>query len=487
VRNHPHGAVYRTLAALGAAPPRAHYLEPNPCPACDLSRDDANADASSSQIPNLSSSGGSSSGARFVAVPLAALRAGQRCANDCLLVAFAARHEVQQVTLDVADPRGRFVREVRVWHSPDADAAAGPLGGPDASAAVLRSLVAHASRGRAGGRFGGRAGWVRAGTLTLGRPGQVTSSVTLPLPLTCGHLAFEFAAFHPTADASASRRQAALARGEPGVHPLCPRCGREVPGLHGVCAACSETAFQCRQCRHINYAHLDAFLCVECAYCAYGTFSFSALAAPAECAAPVASAADRTAALQVLAQCARGGQAAAAELALLRPRLLGLAGALGAGPGGGSRDLGDRSGGGGSGPAGLGGGGSLALPAWLVATLAGGPLPTDRPLPAAAAEATAGSGSSSSGRGRSGSGGSTGSGGGVGALRADDSDDDMPGLEDLRREHEALQAEAMADGDDFEDVDMPEGDEEDDDGGDEAGASVQSIFSRLDRAIQVPN
>ena len=46
----------------------------------------------------------------------------------------------------------------------------------------------------------------------------------------------------------------------------CPRCSRHVQDTaHGICRYCRENAYQCRQCRNINYENLtDAFWCNEC-------------------------------------------------------------------------------------------------------------------------------------------------------------------------------------------------------------------------------
>ena len=43
----------------------------------------------------------------------------------------------------------------------------------------------------------------------------------------------------------------------------CPRCNKPVEDKYGICG-CGENAFQCLQCRNINYENLDAFLCNEC-------------------------------------------------------------------------------------------------------------------------------------------------------------------------------------------------------------------------------
>ncbi len=57
----------------------------------------------------------------------------------------------------------------------------------------------------------------------------------------------------------------------------CPRCSHTVTAAHGVCAYCHENAYQCRECRYINYAQLDGWLCTECGHSRYGRFDVSVL------------------------------------------------------------------------------------------------------------------------------------------------------------------------------------------------------------------
>ena len=53
---------------------------------------------------------------------------------------------------------------------------------------------------------------------------------------------------------------------------------------HGICKNCHENAYQCRQCRNINYEKLDGFLCNECGHSKYGVFDLAFQAKPSfEC------------------------------------------------------------------------------------------------------------------------------------------------------------------------------------------------------------
>lgn len=67
------------------------------------------------------------------------------------------------------------------------------------------------------------------------------------------------------------------------------RCSRPVFDKHGVCKNCKENAYQCRQCRNINYDQLDAFLCNACGHCRYQKFEFVFLQRPSFQAEPIES------------------------------------------------------------------------------------------------------------------------------------------------------------------------------------------------------
>ena len=121
--------------------------------------------------------------------------------------------------------------------------------------------------------------WALAATVRLER-GQTSARIPLPAPLVAANLLIEYDDFYPqykpqdrpSNDVLDRRRSLVL---------HCPRCDLPVTDAHGVCQHCGEVAFQCRQCRHINYERLDAFLCVECGYCAFGDFSYRLRSDPA--------------------------------------------------------------------------------------------------------------------------------------------------------------------------------------------------------------
>ena len=106
--------------------------------------------------------------------------------------------------------------------------------------------------------------WTLAKSVQL-TPTQREAKLSFSLPLHTSFLLIHYASFH-----ASEQREAELLK--------CPRCHCDVQ--RGVCPQCRENAYQCRQCRNINYDNLTGFLCNECGHCKYGTFSWSVMAAP---------------------------------------------------------------------------------------------------------------------------------------------------------------------------------------------------------------
>ncbi|CAN0193113.1 unnamed protein product, partial [Ectocarpus fasciculatus] len=142
----------------------------------------------------------------------------------------------------------------------------------------------------------------------------------------------EFADFHADPARGAEDPAAVGAggrRGHGGGGALhCPRCGRPVTDMHGVCRQCGEVAFQCCQCRHINYESLEAFLCVECGYCAYAHFSFRLIAALETDFTPVTTEAELAEANRLADKRTQLARNLQQELERLRPRVCQLVASL---------------------------------------------------------------------------------------------------------------------------------------------------------------
>jgi len=83
---------------------------------------------------------------------------------------------------------------------------------------------------------------------------ETEGMVSLTIPEDISAIAIRIDSFHVNVHEKASE-----------ILP-CPRCSRHVQDtLHGICRYCRENAYQCRQCRNINYENLcDAFWCNEC-------------------------------------------------------------------------------------------------------------------------------------------------------------------------------------------------------------------------------
>ena len=141
--------------------------------------------------------------------------------------------------IQVHEPRGRFVKTIKVY----------------ASTRVVEN-VAQLKSGHK---------WQEVATIPLSQ-GVARATSTLEKPILASNLKIEYWDFYERPGGSRSADGTLL------IH--CPRCTRVVSNAHGVCGNCGEVAFQCRKCRHINYDRLDAFLCVECGYCASGSFAF---------------------------------------------------------------------------------------------------------------------------------------------------------------------------------------------------------------------
>lgn len=60
----------------------------------------------------------------------------------------------------------------------------------------------------------------------------------------------------------------------------CPRCSHVVTSPHGVCSYCHEHAHQCRECRFIDYAQPDAWLCTECGHSRYARWDVTLASTP---------------------------------------------------------------------------------------------------------------------------------------------------------------------------------------------------------------
>ncbi len=223
---------------------------------------------------------------------LDSIRATSRTSESAVIVKLAGFYCIEQLEVRVSGAHDRLVKTINVYHHSSTVASINELRLPD---------NAHK--------------WQRCAILCLG-PAENSAIVELPVPLQTRALMFEFASFHQQdvvvqsskggERGGRSRYKKAIGGGRNsgrriGLETvLCPRCSCAVIDHHGVCQQCGEVAFQCKQCRHINYEHLDAFLCIECGYCAYGNYKWLVAAKPVLSLTHVSSDSGREDALEAL-------------------------------------------------------------------------------------------------------------------------------------------------------------------------------------------
>jgi hypothetical protein len=234
---HANAALYRSLANVLEFD--GYYLESEPCSVC-----------SDPETP-------------FSVVPLSKLAVESKHTSTTQVVRLRRCAEVRQVSVAITLPgsRGsRLVKSIGVYYSA-------------AEVADVGEITGNWSR------------WTLACRLKVA-PSATTAEFTLPIAVAVHNLLFEFNDFYDTAS---SREKL-----------MCPRCNRAVTNKHGTCDSCRENAYQCRQCRNINYEHLDAFLCNECGFCKHAKFTFSIDQRPTIVAPRVESEDERVAALAVI-------------------------------------------------------------------------------------------------------------------------------------------------------------------------------------------
>ncbi|CAM9374583.1 unnamed protein product, partial [Chrysoparadoxa australica] len=294
LQNHPNRRLYSVVNTLVPAHSQQQNFEEQPCLCCRRPAKGATATAApahsasgpasaagsgplalpSSQLP----SSASREGQAYQSQQLDSIKQATRTTEDAVMVQLKGQYGIKRIGLRIADAHGRFVKTLNVYYHAKPVVSLNELKLPENVAK-----------------------WRLA----------VSVPVELPLPLVTANLMFEYAEFHDKEDQG---------HGRSSLH--CPRCGRPVTDLHGVCRQCGEVAFQCRQCRHINYENLDAFLCVDCGYCAYAQFSYRFLTYKPVIASGVVCEADRLEALRTVDACSERIRSARAEAEQLRPYVL---------------------------------------------------------------------------------------------------------------------------------------------------------------------
>ncbi|KAL8124720.1 auxin transport protein BIG isoform X1 [Apium graveolens] len=215
--NHPNSRIYNTLSGLVEFD--GYYLESEPCVAC-----------SSPEVP-------------YSRMKLETLKSETKFTDNRIIVKCTGSYTIQSVTMNVHDARkSKSVKVLNLYYN----------NRPVADLSELKNNWAL---------------WKRAKICHLAF-NQTELKVDFPIPITACNFMIELDSFYENLQALS-------------LEPLqCPRCSRPVTDRHGICSNCHENAYQCRQCRNINYENLDSFLCNECGYSKYGRFEFNFMAKP---------------------------------------------------------------------------------------------------------------------------------------------------------------------------------------------------------------
>ncbi|GMI69029.1 BIG, LOW PHOSPHATE-RESISTANT ROOT 1, DARK OVER-EXPRESSION OF CAB 1, TRANSPORT INHIBITOR RESPONSE 3 [Hibiscus trionum] len=217
IANHPNSRIYNTLSGLVEFD--GYYLESEPCVAC-----------SSPEVP-------------YSRMKLESLKSETKFTDNRIIVKCTGSYTIQTVTMNVHDARkSKSVKVLNLYYN-------------NRPVADLSELKNNWSL------------WKRARSCHLAF-NQSELKVEFTIPITACNFMIELDSFYENLQALS-------------LEPLqCPRCSRPVTDKHGICSNCHENAYQCRQCRNINYENLDSFLCNECGYSKYGRFEFNFMAKP---------------------------------------------------------------------------------------------------------------------------------------------------------------------------------------------------------------
>ncbi|XXG55217.1 hypothetical protein AAC387_Pa03g2931 [Persea americana] len=215
--NHPNSRIYTTLSGLVEFD--GYYLESEPCVAC-----------SCPEVP-------------YSRMKLESLKSETKFTDNRIIVKCTGSYTIQTVTMNVHDARkSKSVKVLNLYYN----------NRPVADLSELKN---------------NRSLWKRAKSCHLSF-NQTELKIEFPIPITACNFMIELDSFYENLQASSLESL------------QCPRCSRSVTDKHGICGNCHENAYQCRQCRNINYENLDSFLCNECGFSKYGRFEFNFTAKP---------------------------------------------------------------------------------------------------------------------------------------------------------------------------------------------------------------
>ncbi|CAN6173744.1 unnamed protein product [Urochloa humidicola] len=215
--NHPNSRIYNTLSCLVEFD--GYYLESEPCVTC-----------SCPDVP-------------YSRMKLETLKSETKFTDNRIIIKCTGSFTIQSVTMNVYDARkSKSVKVLNLYYN----------NRPVTDLSELKNNWTL---------------WKRAKSCHL-TFNQTELKVEFPIPITACNFMIELDSFYENLQASSLESL------------QCPRCSRSVTDKHGICSNCHENAYQCRQCRNINYENLDSFLCNECGYSKYGRFEFHFMAKP---------------------------------------------------------------------------------------------------------------------------------------------------------------------------------------------------------------
>ncbi|KAJ3693241.1 hypothetical protein LUZ60_008721 [Juncus effusus] len=215
--NHPNSRIYNTLSSLVEFD--GYYLESEPCVSC-----------SCPDVP-------------YTRMKLETLKSETKYTDNRIIVKCTGCFMIQSVTMNIHDARkSKSVKVLNLYYN----------NRPVSDLSELKNSWSL---------------WKRAKSCHLAA-NQTELKVEFPIPITACNIMIELDSFYENLQAFSMESL------------QCPRCSRSVTDKHGICGNCHENAYQCRQCRNINYENLDSFLCNECGYSKYGRFEFQFMAKP---------------------------------------------------------------------------------------------------------------------------------------------------------------------------------------------------------------
>ncbi|EFA82601.1 hypothetical protein PPL_04293 [Heterostelium album PN500] len=210
--NHPNSQIYNSLGTILELD--GYYLESEPCLVCNN--------------PEV----------QYQTYRLDTLKQEVKFTESAQLIKFNGVYSIQKLTINISDiKKARMIKTINLYYNNKIISDIGELKGKFQQWKKLKQI--HFT------------------------PNQNEKTVKFQIPIAATNFMIEYFDFHDNLQALASEKL------------QCPRCSRTVTDKHGLCKHCHENAYQCKQCRNINYDHLEAFLCNECGYSKHARFDYS--------------------------------------------------------------------------------------------------------------------------------------------------------------------------------------------------------------------